>query len=888
MPLSAGTKLGPYEIVSPVGAGGMGEVYRARDPRLDRTVAIKILPARLSNSAEARQRFDREARAISSLSHPNICHLYDIGQQDGTSYLVMEYLEGETLADRLRKGPLPLEQVLKIGAEVCEGLGKAHRSGVVHRDLKPSNIMLTRSGAKLMDFGLAKAPVAAVAAGSSSDSLATMSRPLTAEGTIVGTFQYMSPEQVEGKDADPRSDIFSLGAVLYEMVTGKRAFEGKTTASTIAAILAAEPKPISGIQPMAPFVLERVVKKCLAKDPDERWQSASDLASELNWIEGAPEVSSQKSVSYSKLRRERVLWLTAVFLAIAAAVAVLVSRPSQSRFSERARWIITAPEGSFFHLSGENAGPVVVSPDGRQLAFVAVDANGKTQLWVRNLDSLTSEVLPGTEGASFPFWAPDSRSLGFFSHNQLKRIEAAGGPALTLCDVKAARGGSWGLDGTILFTPDTLSAVYRIPQSGGRPVAATRVDVSQHDSHRWPYFLPDGKHFLYFAASHSDLSHSRDSLYVGSLDGKLNKLLMHTHANAAYMAGHLLFLRDATLMAQPFDLLRLELTGEPIVVQEGVQNATGWWLGVFSASQNGVLAFAPSRGAEDELVWLNRIGKQVGTTGEPGQYVSLRMSPNEQQVVIEYDGPQHDLWIHDFARNVGFRFTFGPVANAGPVWSPDGKQIAFASQRGDHVNVYVKPVSGEQAETPLLESDIPKIPLDWSHDGNFLLYAAYVANGEEELWVLPTRGAHDPRLLLKPPFYNGDGRFSPDSRWIVYNSRDQGTEEVFVMPFPGPGPRIRISPRGGSSPRWRSDANAILFLDDAMRLEETEVHHNGSELTVGKTQQLFPLSLEAPVWEGSAFEIAKDGRILGIRATGENTSEIVVHTNWSEGLASLR
>ena len=508
MALTSGTRLGPYEIQSPLGAGGMGEVYRAKDTRLDRTVAVKVLASHLSSSPELKQRMEREARTISSLNHPNICHLYDIGSQDGADYLVMEFLEGETLAERLRKGALPLTEIYKIAIAVAEALTVAHRRGIVHRDLKPGNVMLTKSGAKLLDFGLATQSGPSLLAAPLTGMTLEHST-LTAAGMIVGTFQYMAPEQLEGKGADARTDMFAFGELLYEMATGNPAFSGASRASLIAAILTTEPPPINQAQSLTPPALERVVKKCLAKDPDERWQSASDLASELRWIANGTQSGSATAIPVSGKTRQRTLipWLVvAIALTVAGFVGTRLYFQPPPLPAPRARWVIEPPEKSTYHAVGQEGGPVVVSPDGKRLAFVAVDASGKQQLWVRPLDTLQAAPVTGTEGGYFPFWSADGGSLGFFSDRQLKRVSLDNGRVVPVCDVHLGRGGSWSDQGIILFTPDTVGGLYQVPAAGGTPAAVTHVDLSRHDNHRWPYFLPDAKHFLYFASSHDDIS----------------------------------------------------------------------------------------------------------------------------------------------------------------------------------------------------------------------------------------------------------------------------------------------------------------------------------------------------------------------------------------------
>ena len=887
MALTSGTKLGPYEIQSLLGAGGMGEVYRARDTRLDREVAIKVLPASLSSDASLKQRLEREAKAVSALSHSNICTLHDIGHQDGVDFLVMEYLEGETLEQRLSKGALPPEQTLRYGAQIADALAKAHKRGITHRDLKPANVMLTKSGAKLLDFGLATQSGPAPLAAALTEMTVEHSK-LTAAGMIVGTFQYMAPEQLEGKEADTRTDIFAFGEVLYEMVTGKPAFSGKSRASLIAAILTSEPPPITQLQPLTPVTLDRVVKKCLAKDPDERWQSASDLASELQWIASGAQSGSAAAISVPGKTSQRAFipWLVAaIALAVAGVVAARVYFQPSPLLAPRARWVIEPPEKSTYHAAGQEGGPVVVSRDGKRLAFVAVDASGKQQLWIRPLDALQATPVPGTEGGYFPFWSPDGGSLGFFSDRQLKRVSLDNGRVVTVCDVHLARGGSWSNPGIILFAPDTLGSLYQVPAAGGTPSAVTQVDLSRHDSHRWPYFLPDGQHFLYFASSHDDISHAHDGIYVASLDGKASKFLIKTHSNAAYADGYLLYLNESALMAQPFDLSHLQFTGEASIVQEGVEEEPGFWLGVFSASQNGVLAFTPANpNSGNRLTWFSKEGKQLETVGDLGRYATLSLSPDGKQAVVERAQPHHELWIYDTERDSRSQFTFGDSASSIPVWSPDGKEIAFASDRNGHVDLYLKSVVGSASERLLLQSPMAKYPVSWTPDGKFLLYQQ--SNGDKSsLWVVKTSGQDAPRLLAERPFYTSDGSISPDGHWIAYTSQEQGANQIFVMPFSGLGAKRQISSKGGSrNPMWRKNGGAVIYSNDDGDVVETAVTARDSELSVGATQILFRGNPEMVPQAGQTFAIAPDGRFLIDTRRQENQTQIVVISNWDTGM----
>jgi eukaryotic-like serine/threonine-protein kinase len=626
MPLGPGTQFGPYEISVPLGAGGMGEVYRARDTRLGREVAIKILPVHLSSDPVRKQRFQREAKTISGLNHPHICVLYDVGSQDGVDYLVMECVEGETLAKRLEKGTLALEQVLRFGAQIADALDKAHCSGVVHRDLKPGNIMLTGTGAKLLDFGLAK-PAAALVSGVTLTATVPTT-PVTQEGTIVGTFQYMSPEQIEGKEVDGRSDIFSLGTVLYEMLTGKRAFEGKSQLSVASAILEKEPEPISLVKPMTPPALDHAVKKCLAKLPDERWQSASDLASELHWIgETGLQAGLAGRLSAGHRRLERASWLLAALFF----VAMLAGGAAWWQTSNR------RPRAMYFHTSVPfAANDIALSPDGRTLAMVAYSGLANYfVLWTHEVGGHRTNQLDGTQGATYPFWSPDGKFLAFFADGKLKKVDVSGGQPQVVCDAPNGRGGTWNRDGVIVFTPDGFGGLFRVSAAGGTPEEMTKPDSSRLEtSHRWPVFLPDGKHFLYLAANFSGQTEN-NAIFLGSLDSQERRLLVSTSANAAYAEpGYLVYLRDKALVAQPFDRRRYVLSGEPQTLSDEVLYASLVGRAVFSVTSGEVLVTQTGKGASlSQLTWFDRSGKTAGTVGVPGTYSNVRLSPDGHRVV---------------------------------------------------------------------------------------------------------------------------------------------------------------------------------------------------------------------------------------------------------------
>ncbi|MGD8897779.1 MAG: protein kinase, partial [Acidobacteriota bacterium] len=626
MPLQAGSRLGPYELVSPLGAGGMGEVWRGKDTRLDRDVAVKILPAGFADDEEFQARFEREARIISSLSHPHICALFDVGEQNGTHFLVMELLEGELLADRLQRGPLPVEQVIRYGAQIAEALERAHRQGVVHRDLKPGNVVLTRTGAKLLDFGLARSAGQAASISGSTE-MATEARPLTTAGTVLGTFQYMAPEQLEGAEADARSDIFALGVVLYEMATGRRAFEGTSRASLIAAILSSEPRPISQVSPMTPPALDRVVRTCLAKDPEERWQSAGDVAKELRWVgEGsAAGVAAPARVSSRRRHRERLSWaLTALAVAVAAGLGLSLMRAPAPQPDRVFRTSILLPERVRLNTAA-------ISPDGDRIVFSGVDSAGKTQLWIRPLDEDVATPIEGTEGAIMPFWSPDGRFIGFFADRKLKRIEASGSPPIVLWDVDGISG-AWAPSGDILFS-EASGPIQKLSPGAGQAGPVTQVDASAGETtHRYPFFLPDGRHFLYLALNTA--GNARDPanrIWVGSLDGAPAKPVLQANYNAQFADGFLLFIRGGdlggSLLAQPFDLSRLETSGQPVTVAEQV-SLYGALLGVgdYSVSRDGTLIFDGFR-LQTRLEWHDRTGTQTGSFGEPAPHFNGRISP---------------------------------------------------------------------------------------------------------------------------------------------------------------------------------------------------------------------------------------------------------------------
>ena len=882
----------------------MGEVYRARDTRLDRAVAIKILPAHLTGNAEAKQRFDREARAISSLNHPNICTLYDVGHQDGMDYLVMEFLEGETLATRLAKGPLPPEQVLKCGIEICEGLEKAHKTGVIHRDLKPGNIMLTKAGAKLMDFGLAKSatvsapPASSVTMTLSGPSVDRLSeaQPLTARGMIVGTFQYMSPEQLEGKEADARSDIFALGAVLYEMATGKRAFDGKNTTSVMAAILERDPPPISSVQPMFPRALDRVVKTCLQKDPEERWQSVRDLKTNLRWIEkgeGEGERAATPSAAVRSRWRERAAWLLGLALLCAIAF-VAAGRFRAPVAGETVRFSVSPPETAVFSIPPNLTVPVpqfALSPDGRAMAFVANSSGADPVIWIRSIDQLTARPLPGTEHAQSPFWSPDSRWVGFFAEGKLKKTPVAGGPVQVLADVADAFGGSWGADENIIFAK-LSSTIFRVSSGGGTVTPVTNLD-SVEKSHRWPQFLPDGRHFFYHVQGGEPEHHG---IYVGSLDGGTGKFLLRTESSAVYgWPGYLLYVDGDTLLGQAFDATHLELRGEPFTVAEHVGRSTGFNIGV-SASGTGLLAYAAAMLQRGRLIWFDRAGKSLNSVGVEGDYSDFRLSPGGETLAVSLVDPKAwnpDIWLIDLMRGGPSRFTVGSALSAAPVWSPDGAKIVFRTNRNGQTELYAKSAGGggnEEAvstyETQHAAGiDTPNLVCsDWSPDGRYVIASVPQQSTGDDLWLIPLSGDRKPFKFLGPPADQIHGNFSPDGRFVAYTSNESGRFQVYVQTFPLSDRKWQVSTDGGYEPRWRADGREIYYLSEDRKLMAVAVGA-GPSFAVPKT--LFQTRVPEGVSSRRTHYIpSRDGqRFLVNTQSGEATpNPITLVLNWQTEL----
>jgi serine/threonine protein kinase/Tol biopolymer transport system component len=872
MTLQSGARLGPYEIVDRLGAGGMGEVFRARDTRLERTVAVKTLPAELAHNAQFRLRFQREAKAISALSHPNICALYDVGEHEGVDYLVMEYLEGETLAERLARGPLPLKEALRVGVEIAGALERAHREGIIHRDLKPGNVMLTRGGAKLLDFGLAKSgasPVVSVDA-------ATMQHkdaPLTAEGSIVGTFQYMAPEQLEGAGMDARSDIFAFGALLYEMITGSRAFNGKTRTSLIASIVASTPRAMSEIAPVTPPELEHVVQRCLEKDPEARWQSAHDVRLELEWI--ARHLGDVP-------KKARPLLRVAPWLVAAASVAAAIF------FGLRAMRTSDPPplKAHIVVAKGQrlvSMDSLSISPDGR---YVTYRVQGEPHLVVRAMDSTEARPIPGTEGGGFPFWSPDSRWIAFFSQGKLRKVSLNGAPPIALCDVSDGRSGAWSDDGVILFAPSPTSSLHRVSAAGGNAQVLTTLDAKQKETtHRWPVFLPGGDRFLFFAGTHKDtVGGESNAVYLSSLAHPGQRsLIVRARSNVMYSRGHLLYVKDQVLVAQPFDARRGVLSGEPFRVAENIAYDADFFRAAFSATPDGTLVYHTSKSPPDAtLQWRTPSAIAGNPIGAARPYRTVALSPDAKRaaaVVTDRKTGLTDLWVIDLADGSESCLTPTPeMAETTPVWSPDGQQIVFSRGQGFTTggDLHVISADGSGNDRLLARSPHDTHVFAWSPDGKFILFGASAKGGVRTEKVLMVPAAGGPvRDFVDGPGDDYAASFSPDGKWVAFINELGATTRVYATPFPGGGSRVLILSQTGRAARWLRDGISLRGPQGVFHIPVTI---QGDRPVPGVPRKIMePFRVQAAV----AGDVASADRFLmAVREDDAFDDTITLSTNW--------
>jgi Tol biopolymer transport system component len=864
MALTPGTKLGPYEIQSPLGAGGMGEVWKARDTRLERTVAIKVLSSALASSPDLKARFEREAKAISALQNPHICTLYDIGSQDGIDFLVMECLEGETLAERLTRGPLPLEQALKTAIEVADALDKAHRAGIVHRDLKPGNIMLTKAGAKLMDFGLAKpAPLGAASSvgGPVTPSAPTMSlaapaspaSPLTEKGTIVGTLQYMPPEQLEGRDADARSDIFAFGATLYETIAGQRAFRGASQASLIAAIMSAEPAPVSSVQPLATPALERVVRRCLAKDPDERWQTARDLRQELVWIQegGSPAGAPAVAGARRKLQA-RMAWAAAGVFALAAMVLAALLLRQETPVPRPVRFTISAPEGTLYLVARP-----AISPDGENILLIA--GGGQLQIYLHNLATGATHALAGTEGAVAAYWSFDSRAFLVLRDGVLVRMDLNGGQPQSLQLPFPAEYSSWGPQGIV----SAGGGILRLFQPDGSGLRQLRPPAPKEArALGYPSLVSGSQWLMYNTLGPNAAFASPSIVHLMTIDGKTDRTLFTADSPAIYGApGYVLYPRASVLMARPFNPKTGELRGDAVPVVEGADPSA------FSVSENGVLVYRPGSAADDaHLVWFDRTGKDLGTVGSAADYSNPALSPDGSRLAVGIRGSAaqgRDIWVLDLARGTATKLTFDRTDDCNPVWSPDGSRIAFSSDRRGTRDLYIMSASGTGDEEPLLKSDSDKNAEDWSRDGRWLAYNAPAPAAGNDIWTL-SLDTRKPQPFLRTRFNEDQASFSPDGRWVAYRSFESGRSEVYVQPFAEPASGSRgkwvVSSAGGVEPQWRGDGKELFYtsLQTPAQIMAVDIEAKNSTIVAGIPHPLFETQL--PTGGRNRWVVTRDGK----------------------------
>jgi eukaryotic-like serine/threonine-protein kinase len=901
MNLNTGARLGPYEIVGRIGAGGMGEVYKAWDTRLDRAVAIKVLPFEFASDPDRRARFEREARAVAALNHPHICNLHDIGDApnpeaaapsaEPVRFLVMEYLEGQTLSDRLRRGALPPADVWRYAIELAGALDHAHRRGLVHRDLKPGNVMLTTSGAKLLDFGLSR-----LQTNRDVPALSTVTpgqAPLTAAGAVLGTFPYMSPEQLAGREADARSDIFAFGALVYEMATGRRAFEGAASATVIGAVLHLDPPPVSSVQPVLPPALDRLVSRCLAKDPDDRWQTARDLELELIWIADHARVSEEQA---APRRKTNLVLAAAVALSIAVAVAaafIVVSQRRTSAAAPPASLAFVPPDG--VTLADVTAGgSVAISPDGSRLAFVGADGSGRRLLWIRRMDSFAAQAVPASDGAQYPFWSPDSRFVAFFARRKLRKVPVAGGLPQVLCDMIQPRGGAWSGDDVIVFADGAGHFLSRVTASGGvaTPIGADGLNVERY----FPAFLPDGRHYVYFGRP------QKHGIYLATLDSPGARLLLPDYSAVAYSRPDYLVAlitpakgaSAGTLIAHRFDSTRLQLVGEAQPVAEPVGYSSFSGRGDFSVSAIGTLVFGNPKRKSTQLAWFDRTGNRLQTLGGV-DYDRPSLSPDEKTVAaahIDSDTRDQNLWLIT-TRDVASPLTSFGNLNFHPVWSPDGTSIVFAGTRDSPPNLVRKIAKGAAgAEEVLIKSPSNDQPTDWSPDGKFIIYGSLDPKTQWDLWLLPMsvpQPERKPVPFLRTADNEHLGRFSPDGRWLAYVSDESGSDEVYIVSFPGAGTKQRISTGGGSDPRWRGDGRELFYNTVDGRLMKVGIR---SEVDVEATAPVALFTATSGTTDNAAtfgtessYDVARDGQRFLISTIVEQSNPIAkIVLNWPAAL----
>jgi len=892
-----------YRILEKLGEGGMGVVYKAHDTKLDRPLALKFLPQRLTSGEAEQARFLQEAKAASALNHPNVCTIYAIEEYDGQLFIAMEYVEGQTLAEK--KGAIGFKQAIDIGIQVADGLAAAHDKGIIHRDIKPENIMVRRDGiAQIMDFGLAKLRSAS----------SKISR-LTKEGSTVGTAGYMSPEQVQGQDVDHRSDIFSFGVLLYELLTGQLPFKGVHETALAYEIVNVDAPPMSSIKQEIDPSLDAIVLECLEKDADERAQSIKQIAVDLKRYKresgrqrasrvtaarpalqargvqlqssSAPEQATPVEIPPQKGKRMHLPWGIAGLFFVCLTVLTVIHFREDAPEVQSINASILPPQG-YRYFNENDGGHIALSPDGGMLAFVATDSTGKSGLWVRPLNTSSARQLPETDGATYPFWSPDNKFIGFFASSKMEKISVSGGPPVTICDAPNGRGGTWNNEGVILFSPRfDLVGIYRVSAAGGEAIPLTHIDSSRNETnHRWPHFLPDGKHFIYTTQARIRSAEYYGAMYVSSLDSSVDKLLVKVSSNMAYSGGYLLYARQGSVVAQPFDLGKYEFSADAVPIAEKVEYSSDKSRGIFTISRNGVLIYQAGSSISRTLSWYDRSGKKLENVGDRPVSEWGRLSPDGTRIVLDSFDPEaktSDIWLYDLVRQISTRFTFERSDDDYPVWSPDGKRVVFGSDREGNLDLFVKSSNGTESEQLLLKSIAPKYPDDWSPDGRYIIYQTFVSKTYWDLWILPLEGDPKPFPFLQSEFEEQAARFSPDGRWVAYQSNESGKEEIYVRPFPTGSGMWQVSSGGGFAPLWSHNGRELFYTSAGGAAMAVEVNGAGATFTVGSVNRI----LDIPRATGSfVYDVTADGKKLLVGAfPGVQTSApLTLLTNWDREL----
>jgi Tol biopolymer transport system component len=887
-----GTTVAHFKITGKLGEGGMGEVYRATDTRLEREVAIKVLPETFTQDPERLARFEREAKVLASLNHPYIAGIHGLEEAEGKKYLILELIEGETLAEQIEKGPIPVDKAMSLAQQMATGMEAAHEQGIVHRDLKPANIKITPDGqVKILDFGLAKGwePTASSASQPLLSQSPTLTAQMTGQGVILGTAAYMSPEQARGEEVDKRADIWSFGIVLFEMLSGKSVYTGRTVSDVLAGILAREPEWES-IPKKIPPALTRLLRRCLAKESADRLRDVGEARILLGEILAGTADEAVDEAAVASASASGGVWrFVSVALLLAGSLLGFLYWRQLSQPKQVLRASIPAPEGTEYHLNTDYPGPVAVSPDGRKITFTAIDEDGEILLWVRDLDATAGRPLAGTEEAQYPFWSPDSRSIAFSAGGKLKRVEVSGTPPLTLCDAPVGKGGTWNEEGVIVFSPSHSNPLHRVSAAGGESTPVTEIEAeSDENSHRHPHFLPDGNRFLYLARTGGT---DENRIKVGSLDESEDQELMLAPTNVRYVDNHLLFVRETTLMARPFDPNKLEFNGDPFPIAENVSVDSGASLAVYSVSEGGMLAYQIGEvNQEKPLLWVDRNGLETGRLGDEAMYSGISLAPNGERAVVgvfDRQAENDDLWIYEIARGLRSRFTFAAGRDVSPIWSSDGKTIYFSSDREGDFDLYSKSAGGGEEEVLLLKKEENQFAGSVTPDGKHLIFTDFNADGSD-VWVLPLRDGGEAEPLLQTEFREHHGIVSPNGRWIAYSSSESGSFQVYVTSFPKPAGKWQISQASGRQPIWRQDGREIVFRDDNDFLMAAEVEPKGDEFRVGEVKQLFQRTM--PSQPGIEWSMSVDAErfLLISEVEGSEAGPIHLVLNWQEELKKRR